>query len=367
MKATGKLFCLAAGGTGGHLFPAQALAEELLRNGHAVSLVTDDRARGIGNVFPVNSVHVIHSASLAFNQPLALPRQLWKLASGYFASRALLAHARPAAVVGFGGYPSLPPVLAAVHLGIPTVIHEQNAVLGRANRFLATRTAALATSFAHVAGIPAGARSKVQLSGNPVREIVRIASRRPYQPPGVGGRIRILVFGGSQGARFFSDMVPRALELLPLKVRSRLHVSQQCRREDVEEVRSLYQSAGIETVVSSFFADLPNLMAQSHLIVCRAGASTIAELGVIGRPAVLVPLPGAIDNDQLANARSFTGGGAGVVVEQKDAEINAFCTLLQELLLYPKRLKEAAAAAQLHGRPDAAQRLAALVESVAAL
>lgn len=359
----GRRVFLAAGGTGGHLFPAQALAEELVRKGYVIDLLTDERARDYGKGFPASHMHVIPSASLSMSEPLKLPLRLLRLGRGYMLARKLLARERPSAVVGFGGYPSLPPLLAAAHLRIPTIIHEQNAVMGRANRLLASRVGPIATSFEKVAGIPANASARVHLTGNPVRSLVQAAAGRPYETIGPEGKIRIFAFGGSQGAKFFSDVVPGALALLPITLRQRLAVTQQCRAEDLARVRSAYEATGIKATLESFFSDLPAIMARSHLVISRSGASTIAELGVVGRPAILVPLPGAIDNDQFNNARSFAAAGAGVLIEQKDAENARLSNLLRELLDAPERLKEAAAAARRHGRPDAAERLAALVES----
>jgi UDP-N-acetylglucosamine--N-acetylmuramyl-(pentapeptide) pyrophosphoryl-undecaprenol N-acetylglucosamine transferase len=357
---------LAAGGTGGHLFPAQALAEELVKRGYEVDLLTDERVRDYGKDFPASHVHLIPSASLSLSDPLSLPRRMWRLARGYMLSRKLLAHEKPAAVVGFGGYPSLPPLLAAAHLKIPSIIHEQNAVMGRANCLLATRVKAAALSFERVVGIPDGARSVLSLTGNPVRGLVLASAKVPYRPFGPKDKIRLVVFGGSQGAKFFSDAMPGVLALLPEALRKRLIVTQQCRADDLQSVQHAYASSGVSASLETFFSNLPDMMARSHLVICRSGASTIAELGVLGRPAILVPLPGAIDNDQLKNARSFEAAGGGFLLEQKHAETAYFARLLRELLEAPERLKEAAAAAKRHGKPDAAQRLAALVETTIA-
>lgn len=357
---------LAAGGTGGHLFPAQALAEELVKRGHDVDLLTDERVRDYGKDFPASHVHLIPSASLSLSDPINLPRRLWRLGNGYVLSRKLLAREKPGAVVGFGGYPSLPPLLAAAHLNIPSVIHEQNAVMGRANRLLATRVSAIATSFERVIGIPDSAKLAVHFTGNPVRGLVLASAELPYKPFGARDKIRLLVFGGSQGAKFFSDAMPGVLARLPDGLRKRLVVTQQCRTEDLQSVQHAYDKSGVDATLETFFSNLPDIMARSHLVICRSGASTIAELGVLGRPAILVPLPGAIDNDQLNNARSFEVAGGGFLLEQKHAESADFAKLLQELLEAPERLKEAAAAAKRHGKPDAAQRLAALVETTIA-
>lgn len=366
MKQTKRRVFLAAGGTGGHLFPAQALAEELVKRGHEVDLLTDERVRDYGKNFPAAHVHLIPSASLSLSDPFGLPQRLWRLGRGYVLSRQLLAREKPDAVVGFGGYPSLPPLIAAAHLSIPSIIHEQNAVMGRANRLLATRTKAIATSFESVVGIPESAKSIVHLSGNPVRGLVLASAKVPYKAIGARDKIRLLIFGGSQGAKFFSSAMPGVLAGLPESLRKRLSVTQQCRAEDLQSVKHAYGKSGVSATLETFFSNLPEIIAQSHLVICRSGASTIAELGVLGRPAILVPLPGAIDNDQLNNARSFEMAGGGFLLEQKHAETAEFAKLLQQLLETPERLKEAAAAAKRHGKPDATQRLAALVETIIA-
>ena len=362
MKANRRLICLAAGGTGGHLFPAQALAEVLVQRGYAIHLLTDERVRDYGKSFPAEAVHIVPSASLSMSQPLTLPLRLLKLVKGYLKARGIIRKERPLAVVGFGGYPSLPPLMAAAHMGVPAIIHEQNSVLGRANRLLAPRVNAIATSFERVIGVPNGVEKKATLTGNPVRGLVSQSAGKPYEPIKAAGDIRLLVFGGSQGAKFFSDVMPLVLAALPEELRKRLTITQQCRPEDLPRVKSIYDEGGIRARLESFFSNLPEIMAASHLVVSRSGASTVAELGVVGRPAILVPLPGAIDNDQLNNARSFEAAGAGFLLEQKNADSAAFSQLLRELLGNPQRLKEAAAAALRHGKPDAAQRLAALVE-----
>lgn len=339
-----------------------ALAEVLQQKGYAIDLLTDERVRDYGKNFPARSVHIVSSASLTLSSPHLLPIRLAKLIKGYLKSRDIIRRESPVAIVGFGGYPSLPPLMAAAHMGIPAIVHEQNSVLGRANRLLAPRIMAIATSFEKVIGIPKSAAAKVTLTGNPVRALVKKSAATGYVPPAAKGDLNLLVFGGSQGAKFFSDTMPMVLAQLPEALRKRLNVTQQCRPEDLPRVQESFAENGIRAELESFFADLPARMAASHLVVARSGASTIAELGVVGRPAILVPLPGAIDNDQLNNARSFEAAGAGFLMQQKDADSTAFSKLLQELLGNPQRLKEAAAAALRHGRPDAAQNLAALVE-----
>jgi UDP-N-acetylglucosamine--N-acetylmuramyl-(pentapeptide) pyrophosphoryl-undecaprenol N-acetylglucosamine transferase len=353
---------LAAGGTGGHLFPAQALAEVLTARGHAIHLVTDERVRDYGKSFPAAQTHIVPSASLSFSDPLRFPGRALRLYKGYRLARSLIRTHKPKAAVGFGGYPSLPPLVAAVHENVPSLVHEQNSVLGRANRILSTRVVNVATSFDTLIGVPEAAKSKLVLTGNPVRKLVLDSAGQAYPQLGSTGDIRLLVFGGSQGAKYFSDAMPDVIAALPEACRARLRLTQQCRAEDIDRVTAAYAKAGVKAELSHFFANLPAVMALAHLVVCRSGASSIAELGVVGRPAILVPLPGAIDNDQLNNARSFERAGAGRLLEQKNASQPVFTGLLQELLGNPQGLKEAAAAALRHGKPDAAQRLADLVE-----
>ncbi len=357
---------LAAGGTGGHLFPAQALAEELVGRGFRIHLLTDERVRDYGKSFPAEQVHVVPSATLSLSDPLRVPGRLWRLFSGYRLSRSLIKTHGAVAVAGFGGYPSLPPLVAATRLGVPSLIHEQNSVLGRANRLLSTRVSAIATSFDDVHAIPDAARGKITLTGNPVRAVVKSLAAAAYPGLPEAGDIKLLVFGGSQGARFFADAMPGIVSALPKEIRARLALTQQCRAEDMERTEKAYGNAGVRVDLSPFFMDMPQRVAASHLVICRSGASTIAELGVVGRPAVLVPLPNAIDNDQLRNAESFEKAGAGWLKPQNGIESEGFAAFLAGLLARPERLKEAAGAALRHGKPDAARRLADLLQSILA-
>lgn len=357
---------LAAGGTGGHLFPAQALAEELVGRGFRIHLMTDERVRDYGKSFPAEKVHIVPSATLSMSDPLRLPGRLLRLFSGYRQSRQLISGQGAAAVAGFGGYPSLPPLLAAAHLRVPSLVHEQNSVLGRANRVLSTRVTAVATSFEDVRHVPDAARSKVTLTGNPVRAVVKAVAAAPFPVLSASDDIRILVFGGSQGARFFADMMPGVVAALPEEVRRRIVLTQQCREEDMARTAEAYRTSGLRAELNPFFMDMPQRMAASHLVICRSGASTIAELGVVGRPAVLVPLPHALDNDQLRNAESFERAGAGWLKPQAGIESAGFAGFLAGLLSRPETLKEAAGAALRHGKPDAARRLADLLQSIMA-
>ncbi len=355
---------LSAGGTGGHLFPAEALAHALAARGWTIHLATDHRAETYGQNFPAAETHIIRSATPSVKSPVAIASALWSLYGGYRQAKGILRRVRPAAVVGFGGYPTVPPLLAAAHLKIPTVVHDANAVLGRANRLLAPRVSVLATSFAEV-GFAEGLKTRIVQTGNPVRPAVIEASRIAYDAPAAGQPLRLVVFGGSQGARFFSDVMPEALALLAPEERQRLVIVQQCRPEDMERVRAAYVPLGVAAELAPFFRDMPQRIAASHLVLCRSGASTVSELSVIGRPGIMVPLPHAIDQDQSVNAAVLAKAGGGWVVKQADLTAERLAGDLSEFLRDPSRLTAAAAAARSVGRPDAVERLADLVVSVA--
>jgi UDP-N-acetylglucosamine--N-acetylmuramyl-(pentapeptide) pyrophosphoryl-undecaprenol N-acetylglucosamine transferase len=356
------LVVLAAGGTGGHLFPAQALAEVLRTRGYDIHLVTDERVHDYGKNFPASQTHVIPSASLSLSKPLKVPGNLLRLVSGVAKARSLFKLTKPAAVVGFGGYPSLPPLWAATMLGVPSIVHEQNAVLGRANKLMASRVDAIATSFEVVSKLTDDAKAKVVLTGNPVRKTALNFAGASYPQLTETSAFYLVVFGGSQGAKFFSDVMPAALACLPSDLRQRLSLVQQCRQEDIARVEEGLTKLGVKAQLSPFFANMPEQIANAHLVICRSGASSIAELGVIGRTALLVPLPHAIDNDQQKNAESFVAAGAGQIRAQNTLTPQVLADAIAQLMRYPQGLKEAAAAAARHGRPDAAQRLADLVE-----
>jgi UDP-N-acetylglucosamine--N-acetylmuramyl-(pentapeptide) pyrophosphoryl-undecaprenol N-acetylglucosamine transferase len=362
-SAPQKLVVLAAGGTGGHLFPAQALAEALVRRGYRIHLMTDERVREYGRSFPAEAVHQIPAATLVLGKPHLLPGRLFRLWRGVRLASKLIRELRPAVLAGFGGYPSFPPVVAATRLGLPALIHEQNAVMGRANRVLASRVAAIASSFPAIANLSPRAGARIVFTGNPVRAKVLAESAVPYRPPG-DGPFRLVVFGGSQGARFFAEFIPEVMRALSAEVVKSLSIVQQCRPEDLEGVRQVYAELGVASELSPFFDDMPKRIADAHLVVCRSGASTVAELGVIGRPAILVPLPHSIDNDQLRNAESFASSAAGWVKPQSSLRAPEFAALLTKLRYDPRGLAEAAAGAKRHGRPDAAERLADLVEEL---
>ncbi|GFO81094.1 MAG: UDP-N-acetylglucosamine--N-acetylmuramyl-(pentapeptide) pyrophosphoryl-undecaprenol N-acetylglucosamine transferase [Methyloceanibacter sp.] len=356
---------LAAGGTGGHLFPATALAQELTRRGFAVELATDERAEQYGADFPARAVYRVPSATFSGRSPGAVMKTLSTLAKGYFRARRLLEMVQPYVVVGFGGYPTLPPLMAARSLAIPTVLHEQNAVMGRANRLLSRFADAIALSFGTTKHLRSRAEKCAVVTGNPVRDAVVAFRDQDYAPPEAAGRLLLLVFGGSQGARFFSEMIPQALEKLPSPLRWRLTVVQQARPEDLAEVREAYRAAEIAAEVAPFFKDLPERIANSHLVISRAGASTVAELTAIGRPAILVPLPHAIDNDQLENARRLEENGGGWCMHQSDITADRLAAELERLLGNPDLLAKAAANSKAMGNVRAVNKLADLVADLA--
>ncbi|MFV0298921.1 MAG: undecaprenyldiphospho-muramoylpentapeptide beta-N-acetylglucosaminyltransferase [Hyphomicrobiaceae bacterium] len=359
---------LAAGGTGGHLFPAQSLAEELARRGIAVDLMTDMRGDRYGTGFPARQIYRVPAATVSGANPLSAAKAVVKLALGVKAARGILSKVRPGAVVGFGGYPSFPPIVAANLLGIPTALHEQNAVMGRANRMLARRVTAIATSFESVRLLEGAAAAKAHFTGNPVRDAVIQWSGAPYRASGeADSRFRLLIFGGSQGARFFSETLPPTLALLSDGQRQRLSVIQQARPEDVASVKAHYAApaCGIDAVVEPFFTNLPELMAASNLVIGRAGASSVAELAALGRPSLLVPLPHALDNDQLANATRLQDAGGAICLVQSDITPQKLAGLISRLMGTPDELAAMAAAAKREGRPDAVSRLADMVVGIA--
>ena len=358
---------LAAGGTGGHLFPAEALAGELAQRGIEVHLATDTRGMAYGGAFPAKERHAIRAATPSGKSPIALTKAVWALMSGLVQSLHLVRRLRPDAVVGFGGYPSVPPVLAAWLLGIPTLVHEQNGVLGRANRFLAGRVKIIATGFMDVKAVPDAVRFKTRIVGNPVRPAVFKAAEISYQPIISDGAIRLLVTGGSQGARVMSDVVPKGLALLSPLIKSRLAVVHQARGDDLAVAERHYAEAGVTADIRAFFDDLPQRIAEAHLVIGRAGASTVAELSVIGRPSLLVPLPGSLDQDQAANAESLARIGAATVISQREFTPDRLAALLERLLTHPSELTDSSIAAKSAGIPDAAARLAFLVIDIAGL
>jgi UDP-N-acetylglucosamine--N-acetylmuramyl-(pentapeptide) pyrophosphoryl-undecaprenol N-acetylglucosamine transferase len=355
---------LAAGGTGGHLFPAAALAQELARRGYTVELATDIRAEKYGVEFPARAIHRIPSATLTSRNPFAVGMTFSRLGIGYFGALRLLKRIEPLAVIGFGGYPTLPPIIAARTLKIPTAIHEQNAVMGRANRLLSRFVDKIALSFKPTKLLRADAEAKARVTGTPVRDAVLAYRDVAYVPPDASGRLLLLVFGGSQGAHFFSQAMPPALQLLPEEMRQRVMVVQQAREEDLDQLRAAYKKAGIAVHLAPFFRDLPERIAKSHLVIARAGASTVAELMAIGRPCLLVPLPHALDNDQLENATRLEQGGGGWCVGQKELTDQCLAQELERLFASPGLLAKAAGKAKAMAETDAVRKLADLAEEL---
>ncbi len=364
-KPNARPVLVAAGGTGGHLFPAAALATALAERGVRVHLATDRRAVQFGDAFADEAIHVVASATVRSRNPMALAQTAATLGLGIYQAWRLIGRLRPAAVIGFGGYPSVPPVLAAVWRGVPTIVHDANAVIGRANRFLAPRVTAIATTFPGTFQDASSLAAKATLTGNPVRSSVIAAAAMPYVVP--SDVFRLVVFGGSQGARVMADIVPPAIARLEPRLRSRLYIVQQAREEDLARVRQTYASIPVAAEVAPFFSDLPARIAASHLIVARSGASTVAELAAIGRPSILVPLPHAIDQDQFANAGVLDRAGGAIRLVQEAFTPERLTGEIAALAGAPQRLTAMAAAARSLGRLDAAARLADLVCNVAAI
>ena len=361
-----KSIMLTAGGTGGHLFPAFSLAQELARRGYEIDLITDMRGDRYGSDFPARETYQVPAATISSKNPLSIAKTVIKLGRGTAMARKILKRVKPACIVGFGGYPTFPPIFAAKSLGLPAILHEQNAVMGRANRMLAGKSSAIALSFKKTIHVEGALAEKARHTGNPVRDVVIEAAKTPYPALAPDGPINLLVFGGSQGARYFSDLVPPAVLALPDDMRARLHVVQQCREEDVARVDEAYRHAGIQYEISVFFNNLPEIIAGSHLVLARSGASTVTELSVIGRPSILVPLPHALDNDQLRNAAFLQEAGGALCIEQKDLDPQRLANELFKLAQDPPMLQNAAIASKGVGKPDAVQRLGDLVEEIAA-
>jgi UDP-N-acetylglucosamine--N-acetylmuramyl-(pentapeptide) pyrophosphoryl-undecaprenol N-acetylglucosamine transferase len=361
------LILLAAGGTGGHLFPAEALGVELIRRGLRVRLATDARALRYSGLFSRDTIDVVPSATVRGRDPWSLAHTGALLAAGTVVSLNLMRRLKPAAVVGFGGYPTLPPLLAARLFGIPGIIHEANAVLGRANRFLSSRVSAIATSLPGVLDRDPQLSGKTTTVGTPMRPAILAAAAVKFVAPEPTGPFRLLVAGGSQGARVMADIVPSAIERLEPALWNRLVLTQQVREEDMARVRAVYDRLKIKAELAPFFGDLPARLASHHLVVSRSGAGTVAELGAIGRPSILVPLPGSIDQDQFANAGVLAQAGGGLRIVQAEFTPNRLAAEISNLAAEPARLTAMAEAARTVGRLDAAERLADLVEKVAGI
>ncbi len=357
-----KVAILCAGGTGGHVFPAESLAHELKARGWSVHLATDERAERFAGKFPANAIHVVPSATIVSKNPIALLMASLKLYSGYRVARSLIRRLKPSIVVGFGGYPTLPPVYAAMRAGVPTLIHEQNAVMGRANDVLSARVNAIAGGFLPEAG--ATFPERTLLTGNPVRPQVLEAAKTAYRAPDAGV-FNLLVFGGSQGAQYFSQSIPEAVALLPEGLRHRLVLTQQARPEDEAAVKAAYAKLGVKAEVAPFFGDMARRIADAQFVIARAGASTVSELTVIGRPSLLVPYPFALDHDQAANAAALLAEGGAMVEKQAELGPHQIANIIAGLAAHPDHAEQMAAAARATGLPNATLLLADLTEAIA--
>ena len=362
-SAEGRIAVVAAGGTGGHLFPAQALAGVLAARGWRIVLATDERGAAFAAHFPAEERIALSAATYRPGDPLGMARAGLAIVRGTLQARVAFARIKPAIVVGFGGYPSLPALLAAITGGRRTMIHEQNAVMGRANRLLAPRVSAVACAFPTLMKADPKVVARAQVVGNPVRPEIRALAEAAYTPP--GETIQLLVTGGSQGARVLSEQVPRAVALLPEALRMRLSVQQQARPESQQFARDAYALAGVEAEVAPFFRDMAHRLSGAHLVVGRSGASTVCEFAVAGRPAILIPLQIALDDDQGQNARLLAEAGGAVVIREPELTAESLAETLIGLLSDPERLAAMARAARSVGRPDAAERLADVVEATA--
>ncbi|MBT5193035.1 MAG: undecaprenyldiphospho-muramoylpentapeptide beta-N-acetylglucosaminyltransferase [Rhodospirillaceae bacterium] len=364
-QGTGSIM-LAAGGTGGHVFPAQALAAELDRRGRAVDIVTDRRGDDYSERFPGQTIHRIAAATPSGQSFLGKILAAARIAQGTLQARRLIRRVDPAAVVGFGGYPALPTMLAAITLSVPRMVHEQNAVLGRVNRLIASRVHAIATSFPSTKALPADGHQRQLMTGNPVRDEVLALAAQPYEASRGDQPFHLLIFGGSQGTASFSDVIPQALLTLAPEQRRRLRVVQQCRTEDLDQVRRCYEGADIAAETATFFTDLPARMAAAHLVIARSGAGTVSELAAIGRPGVLVPYPYATDDHQTRNAEVLDAVGGAWLLPEDELKVEYLTGLLAKLMVEPDLLIDAARAALGRAQTNAAQLLADAVLDLAA-
>jgi UDP-N-acetylglucosamine--N-acetylmuramyl-(pentapeptide) pyrophosphoryl-undecaprenol N-acetylglucosamine transferase len=358
-----KIFLLSAGGTGGHLFPAQALSVELSARGHKVHLATDNRASRYADTFPCDEMHIVPSSTIGSKNPFKVAKALWTLFRGMRKSSHLIRTLRPNAVIGFGGYPTLPPLLSATQAGKPCILHEQNAVMGRANKLLANRVTAIAGGF-----LPANSgqySDKTIVTGNPVRPAVVEAAEQAYQSSGGDDEFNLVVFGGSQGAQFFGVTIPKAIAQMSEASRKRLKLTLQARDEDVEQAKSACAEMNISAEISPFFSDMAQRIANAQLVISRSGASTVSELAAIGRPAILVPYPFALDHDQAANAKGMLDKGGAEVVAQSELSAEKLAEMIENRMNNPQEAEKMAANAKLAGNLGATSLLADLVEAMA--
>jgi UDP-N-acetylglucosamine--N-acetylmuramyl-(pentapeptide) pyrophosphoryl-undecaprenol N-acetylglucosamine transferase len=360
-----KLAVLAAGGTGGHLFPAQALAEALIARGWSIVLACDERVAGLSQDFPAERRIGLSAATFRRGDPIGMARAGIAVLRGATQARALYREMGPRVVVGFGGYPSAPALVGAIFDRRPTVIHEQNAVMGRANRMLASRVTRVACAFPTLLKAPADVAARATVVGNPVRPAIRALADLPYTPPGAEGPIRLLITGGSQGARLLSELVPEAIAALPEGLRQRLMVQQQTRPESMEIARRTYRNALVEAEIAPFFRDMATRLGAAHLVIGRSGAGSVCEFAVAGKPAILVPLAIALDDDQGQNAKLLADAGGAEIARESQLTVESLSGALEKLLTNPARLARMAAASRAVAIPDAAERLADVVEETA--
>lgn len=360
-----KVAVVAAGGTGGHLFPAQALAEALIARGWTIVLASDERVAGFATDFPAERRIGLSAATYKPGDPVGMLRAGLAVMRGALQARAVYREIGPHVVVGFGGYPSAPALVGAILDKRPTVIHEQNAVMGRANRMLAPHVTRVACAFPTLLKAPAKVAGQAVVVGNPVRPPIRALADLPYTPPGAEGPIRLLVTGGSQGARLLSELVPEAVAKLPDELKRRLVVQQQTRAESMETARRIYRNALVDAEIAPFFRDMASRLAAAHLVIGRSGAGSVCEFAVAGKPAILVPLAIAIDDDQGQNAKLLADVGGAEVAREHQLTVDSLAGALAKLLSNPGRLARMAAAARSVAIPDAAERLADVVEETA--
>ncbi len=357
---------LAAGGSGGHMFPAQALAHELVARGYKIVLITDDRGYRYADRFPDTEIKLIHAATFAGANPIKRLMAGFRILGGLLAAAGTVRKIKPKAAIGFGGYSSFPTMIAATVMGTPTCLQDPNAVLGRVNKFLVGRVDLVGAAFENMQGLDPKDAPKIRVIGNLLRPEVLAARDIPYAPPGEEGPINLVIFGGSQGAQVLGEMVPAAIAMLPEDLRARLHVTQQAREENQDAAKEAYRAMNVKADVAPFFSDLPKLMSEAQLVIGRAGASTVTELGLIGRPSILVPLPSAMDDHQTVNARALTDVGGAWLMPQSEITVKTMADKLQSLLCDGDTLAAAAAAAWKTGKPNAATGFADMVEELIA-
>jgi len=358
-----KVCVVAAGGTGGHMFPAEALSRELQARGWRIVLATDHRGEAYAHNFPAEERIALDAAT--GRGPIGMAKAGVAIARGVLKARKALNRLDAAVVVGFGGYPSAPALIAALSQRRPTLLHEQNAVLGRTNRWLAPYVGAVASSFPDLQKVPQGLGARVSLIGNPVRPDIRALYDRVWSPPAADGPIYVLVTGGSQGARILAETAPRALAALPEAIRARLKVQQQSRAETLEAAQQIYLEAGIAAEVAPFFRDMAKRLSAAHLVIGRAGASTCSELAVAAVPSLLIPLKIAMDDHQRFNALSLAQAGGAEVMLEDEVTVQALTGALLPLLSDPARLAAMSAGARSAALPDATRALADMVEAAA--